>query len=143
MIQPFASHVVDDWGVQGDASGNPITMTVLADPRFAYMVSYATVSVLQAVPTNLNSRVAFSRDNEASIGFHELLISTTVNPANITKTHIPPPFIWKGGGLGRIVFASSNTDADVYRIAAEFLLFNLEARHTTPLGHLLYGRGSN
>lgn len=146
---PMAAYIVDNFQATNAAGGGASTLTVQMDERFCSLVAYATLSMTQATPADIDARYRLDTTQASSpiapqvqgrrIEFTDSDIST----ATINDIWTPTPVIIPGGGAGGILtMGVVNIDTDLFRLSALIYLFNINVRQVMPMGPLLWARGS-
>lgn len=144
---PIAAYAVRDHQVTGAVGGGTAALTIDMDTRFCSLVGWMSASVNQGTPADADFRRVITSAQGAGI---PLLAENGVAVAVAAGLGIevqvlwsPPPVILPGGtDFGQASWSWVNVDADVYRLQAYIYLFNIRVRETTPMGPLLWARGS-
>ncbi len=145
---PFAAYSIVDMEVAGDASAGHVRMAVEMDPRFASLVAFFVHEIQQGTPATADVRLSVAGPQVPSQTMQDNVddISSTVADSNISLQFAPTPYILPGGhkagSVPRIFSRSLNVDGDTYRLSALIYLFNIRVREVTPMGPLLWARGS-
>lgn len=145
FYSPQAAYHVSNHAVTGDASGGNATLQVVMDDRHCSLLSYLTISIIQGTSADADVRLSLASGQTPLQAFQGpvVAISATVIGQTITKTWNPPAYLIPGGpNVGTIECRALNVDGDVYRIGALIYLFDIRAREETPMGPLLFSRGS-
>jgi len=148
---PIAAYGVSGATVAGDVSSGIATINLTMDNRYCSLVGYATGRILQGTPADAELRMAIGV-TAAPLGKVPLqvdqgdvtAIAATVSPDSIAKTWLPPSIILPGGVDAPVLsLAATNVDGDFFTIDALIYLFNIRVRELTPMGPILFSRGSN
>jgi len=146
---PFAAWSVVNHTATGDATGGAIVCEVILDNRFVSLVSFVTVDNTQATPANADLRISVDSVTGArqipQMRFQNLVVATsaTLSTNTIGRTWNPPPQLLPGGSQsGRIRGEMVNVDTDVMRLGCFIYEFRIDVREKTPMGPLLWARGS-
>ncbi len=149
FTSPFAAYTVNNMNDTGDATGGSAVLKVTMDPRFCALIQYVTWNIGQATPAAAEFRLRIV----SSLNAVPLLvsqgtaanISLNVSSGNeVGETWTPTPIILPGsGGVAPFLEARfANVDTDVYKLFMNIFLFNIRVRELTPMGPLLWARGS-
>jgi len=146
---PFAAYTVDLMEDVGDGSGGTATLTVTMDPRFCALVQYATWDIAQATPAAAEFRVRLGALQQkvpiqTDQGTQANISATVSSSREVTRVWEPVPVVLPGGE-GPAPFLEgkwANVDTDVYRLSIQIFLFNIRVREVTPMGPILWARGS-
>ncbi len=144
---PFAMYNVRLATLAGDASGGLMTLSLTMDPRFCSLVSYVTAQVAGAAADNM-IRLTVGGGRIAGATFQGLVDAATQFTRVCAVTWQPPALILPGGtspaalGQHSINFQANNVDGDTFTLDAAIYMFNIRAREITPMGPLLWARGS-
>ncbi len=144
---PTAAYAVTNVGVTGDGGGGTSRVTITMDPRFCALVSYMTFGIQQAISQDVAYRMIIS---DAKFRIPSILdqgveatIGTTISAQSIAFTWEPVPVVLPGGPVLPIIQSTVlNLADDVHDLSAMIYLFNIRAREMTPMGPLLWARGS-
>ncbi len=146
---PQAAYAINSYEIVGDASGGKVSMTIEMDKRFVSLVSFVSLSVLQATSADIDYRlVVGSSSGTDQVASHQesgpiVAISSTVSNAEINKTMPIMPMMLPGAGQsGKILMELKNVDTDRFRVSALIYLFNIRVRELTAMGPLLWSRGA-
>ncbi len=141
---PFGAYAVKDFKQTGDASGGTVVFSINMDNRYTSFVSWLSVVVVQVAAADAEYRMFLDADRSA--GASEVLdaVSSSVLGANtISVVWRPPGMIMPGAGAGSTCGTIwENVLNDQFRLDAYIYLFDIRAREKTPMGWLLWSRGS-
>ncbi len=150
FIAPFASYVVQGFRATGDASSGRVELNIQMDDRFCSLVQFVSLEIAQATEASADFRMfigstapvsAIPRQNES--GVIQSVDPLVTNGREISRTWSPVPYILPGGRLApSIVIQALNVDTDNYFVDASIYLFDITVREKTPMGPLLWSRGS-
>lgn len=145
---PTAAYAVTNFALTGDVSGGAVTHLVTMDNRFCSLVSWISFTIAQATAADADFRVSIGGTTGIIPVFVEnnaaVATSAVVNALTVGKTIVPPPAVLPGGGdPGIIAVRTLNVDTDVVTMNAMIYIFNIRAREKTPMGPLLWARGSS
>jgi len=131
----------------GDATGTTTTMVATMDPRFCSLISYVTFEVEQI--TKADKSVSISIQDSAMRTppqfESEIIVATTaaIGPPEVAKTWIPVPIVLGGGSVvPTIEVRCTNVDLDKHFLSVLVYIFDIRVREMTPMGPLLWARGS-
>ncbi len=143
---PQAAYSIKTMSVTGDVSGGAASLRIEMDERFCALVGFAAVQIAQGTAADADVRWLINGNTIASVVSTPTLnsVASTVTSFEVGSTFVPPPILIPGGpeAAALSVFLV-NVDADVFYLDAYIYLFNLRARELTPMGPLLWARGSN
>lgn len=145
LVAPFAAYTMKTMLVTGDASAGSASLNINMDPRFCSLVSYATIAIQQGTSADADVDLFVRGNTSGSVVFRNLVtaVASLVTASEIGLTWQPPPVMIPGGGEGASLEANfKNVDGDVFIIDALIYLFNIRVRELTPMGPLLWARGS-
>lgn len=115
------------------------------DDRFCSLVSFASISIQQGTAANAHLRWVINGDRVPGIieGRLAVGIADAVSTVNINDTFNPPAMVLPYGPSAPFVQVEAvNVDGDSYAMNALIYLFNARVRETTPMGYVLWARGS-
>lgn len=146
---PQAAYAINNFEVIGDASAGHARLTVEMDPRFCSLVAWVSFSIRQATSADAEYRLTVGSTSgatqiptQADSGL-VVAISSTITTAEINKMISIVPMMMPGAGQsGRVEANFLNVDTDTYRMSLLIYLFNIRVRELTPMGPLLWARGS-
>ena len=148
---PFAAYAVNAFTLTGDATGGRVELKVTMDARYCSLVQYLNMTNLQAATADAEFRFVLGAALAAGAVPQQTLSGdiTAINGnisggvATLNQTWSPAPFILPGGDVLPFVMGQMlNVDTDVYTIRTYVFLFNIRVREVTPMGPLLWARGS-
>jgi len=144
---PRFAYSIVDMQVTGDATAGHAGLTVTMDSRFCSLVSYVTIENQQATSADAEVRAFIAASGVPGQVFQALIVATsaTIAARTIGVTWNPTPFILPGSvppNRPRIVSRMLNVDTDEYFLNAFVFCFDIRVRETTPMGPLLWARGS-
>ncbi len=117
------------------------------DDRYTALVSYVTTSIVQVASADADFRSVIAVGTSwPTISDSGLItaINASVSGNTVTRTWEPAPAVLPGGKLRPLIQCQFlNVDADVYTMSALIYLFNIRSRELTPMGPLLWARGSH
>ncbi len=150
ITAPFAAYSVQQLQVTGDASGGSAACIVLTDVRYCHLLQYVHFNIQQGTAADADFRIVLGGLRQAGLGFQGTQTSTsaTINANTVGINWEPTPVIMPGGNVpaGQSAIGLSakalNVDGDVYLCDAYFYLFDIRVRELTPMGELLWARGS-
>ncbi len=147
---PIAAYAVHQFELVGDVSGGKNQMTIEMDPRFCSLVSFVSIAIRQGTSADAEYRlVVGTSTGVGQIPSHIesgliVAISSTVSTSEINKTSQITPMMMPGAGqAGKIQLETKNVDGDDALLNTLIYLFNIRVRETTPMGPLLWSRGSS
>jgi len=138
---PFGQYSLKAMEIVGDASGGLITFTVVADPRYCFVVVFVTADIIQGTPADAFVRFNMSSSEEPAVSLNTTMVALTGPTVSVQHTWQPTPIIMPGGNNAQFIVQTGNVLADRYRVDCQMLLYDINARQRTPLGHLLWPRG--
>lgn len=146
---PFAAWSLEAMTVTGDVSGGAASIGISMDMRYCSLVAFVTVAVLQTSAADADLRIQLTGSNTTDQGENVIMPSISATVASRTAGTVwrPTPQILPGGqsdaaNLPRISARSLNVSTDVFEISCLIYLFNIRVREITPMGPLLWARGS-
>lgn len=143
LSAPFAAHTVRALQVEHDASGGTAVQVINLDPRFCGLVSFMTGQIAQAI--NADADMSFTVTGNVTPSSVLRIVQPAGTDFEVARTWEPPPIILPGGATAgsQLRLAVDNVDGDDSFLDVWIYLFNIRARELTPMGPLLFGRGSN
>ena len=131
----------------GDVSGGNAALQIQMDPRYCALVAWLSFADVQVSSADADVRFAlFGSLGRIPIQIDSGLVvatSATVSSSTLERTWAPQPFMLPGDGGGAAAIVQAvNVDADVYTMSAMIYLFDIRVRELTPMGPLLWARGS-
>lgn len=142
---PFAAYSVQGFEMDGDASGGVLTQIIQTDERFCALVSYVAGSINMATPANSGARQTISSARQVPLmNLSQVVVALPAAfTAEINVMWNPPAVILPGtSDIGTIANIWPNVEDDTYRMHCLIYLFNIRVRELTPMGPLLFARGS-
>ncbi len=146
---PFAAYTVDRFQVGGAAGGGTARLTVTMDPKFCALIQYATWSINQATGAAAEFKLRITALQQSiplliDQGSVTNITATISGSEQVARTWEPTPVILPGsGGVAPFLEATwSNIDVNEYFLSLQVFLFNIRVRELTPMGPLLWARGS-
>lgn len=142
---PIAAYAIAGHAVTGDAGGGNASMRIIMDNRYTSLVSWCTMANIQVASADADFRIIlFGPGVPTQVDAGVITaISATVQPTTISRQWNPTPTILAGGdAVASISFIMLNVNLDVLDLSALIYLFDLRARELTPMGPLLWARGS-
>ncbi len=144
---PIAAYSVAGFQTAGDASAGLLQQAIVCDARYCSLVSWVTGSIQQATPADADFRFNLSSLSNRSVPLMTHAGATVAIAAaftvEINELWVPSPVVLPGGtDIGTIALNRVNVDGDVYNAHAMIYLFDIRVRELTPMGPLLWARGS-
>lgn len=146
---PRAAYSISGATVAGDVSGGTAGVLCSMDNRYCSLVSYCTGRINQATPADAELAMTIRELTSGRVpvlsdsGTVEAMAATTTSDA-IARTWLPPPIICPGADPVSILSVlATNNDGDVFVMDAVIYLFDIRVREVTPMGPILWSRGSN
>lgn len=144
---PIAAYAISNHAVTGDSGGGTATLRINMDPRYCALVSWMSSSVNQGTSADADFRRLLSSNAGQGIPLlAENGVATAVAAAfglEVQSLWNPPAAILPGSGdFGIATYSWVNVENDVYALNAYIYLFDIRVRETTPMGPLLWARGS-
>ncbi len=142
---PKFAYAVKDFRLTGDASGTFIQHDVFMDERWCALVSYVSFTIAQGTSADADFRMSIGslRSAELQDSGVVIAIASLVDSIEVSHTWNPPALILPGAGdAARIRLQTLNVLNDVVALSALVYLFDVRVRETTPMGPLLWARGS-
>lgn len=142
---PKFAYAVRDFLLTGDATGTFVQHTINMDERYCALVSYVTHTIAQATSADAEFQTSITSARSAQLRDSgiQVAVNSSVSALEIAHTWNPPALILPGAGDGaRIRIQVLNVDTDVVRLSALIYCFDVRVRETTPMGPLLWARGS-
>ncbi len=143
---PIAAYQITGHAVTGDASSGAATLAVTMDNRYTSLISYVTFSVAQATAADADFRATISSGTVwPTMSDSGLItaIAALVSGQTVTRTWEPPPAILPGGATTpTLQIQMLNVDTNVVSMSALIYVFDIRSRELTPMGPLLWARGS-
>ncbi len=143
---PIAAYSVQGFEMDGDASGGVLTQSIRTDERYCALVAYVSGSINQATPANADSRqtIASTRQVPIMVNSNVIVALAAAFTAEVNVMWAPPPVILPGTtDTGLISNIWENVLNDTYRMHCLVYIFDIRVRELTPMGGLLFARGSN
>ena len=150
---PFAAWSVANFETAHTATGR-VEQAILMDPRYCSLIAWCTTSVAQAITADQDVRITIPSPTsrvypEQNFQGNVESVVSVLGGRDVEVQWQPTPFILPGG-------LRSTTSADVPRITARWpnvvndssfmdllvYLFDIRVREVTPMGPLLWARGS-
>jgi len=143
---PFAAYNIRNFGITGDGSLGSAQLQVVMDQRYCSLIAYVMVRNEQDTVADADIRIRLSALRIAGCDLSETVeaMSALLGVATLTRTWEPPPVVLPGsGGVGTFLnFRMANlTDDDLF-LDALIYLFDIRVRELTPMGPILWARGS-
>jgi len=142
---PFAAYSVQGFEMDGDVSSGVVSQIITTDERFCSLVSYVAGSINQATPANADFRQTISSPRQVPL-MNNAGVVTALDAAFTAECNVmwnPPAVILPGAtDIGTIVNIWENVLDDTFRMHCLIYLFNIRVRELTPMGPLLFARGS-
>jgi len=145
FVAPKFAYAIRDFALTGDASGTFIQHTILMNENWCSLVAYVTFNVSQVVTADADYIIDIGSGHSAQMRDQgvQVSVSNTLSTVEIGHTWMPPPVILPGAGdSSRIRVQLLNNLNDIVRVSAFVYLFDIRVRETTPIGPLLWARGS-
>lgn len=146
FLAPIAAYSVQGHQVTGAVGGGVAALTIEMDNRYCSLVSWLTLTNVQVAAADADFRFTMfgtGTEDVPLIAQGGLATSIGFTTPSINELWRPPPVVLPGGpGVGQIVARMLNVDADVYQIACMIYIFDIDVRTKTPMGPLLWARGS-
>ncbi len=142
---PKFGYAIRNFALTGDASGTFTQHTISFDERFCSLVSYVTLGIQQVASADADFQLTINSDRSAQLNESgvQTAVASGVSGVEIGRTWNPPAYIYPGAGdNGRIRSQVLNVLNDVVTLSAFIYLFDVRVRETTPMGPLLWARGS-
>ncbi len=146
---PFAAYTIDRMQVSGAAGGGTAKLTVTMDPKFCSLIQYASWSINQATPAAAQFKLRITASQNATPilvdqGSVTNITATISGSEPVARTWEPTPVVLPGsGGVAPFLEATwSNIDVNEYFLSMQVFLFNIRVRELTPMGPILWARGS-
>lgn len=146
---PFAAWSLIGHSVTGDATAGAASLGCVMDMRFTSLVAFVSIDISQASAADADLRIQLVGSGVTTQAQNLVSPSISATVASNTIGHLwcPTPMILPGGvkdasDLPRISARLLNVDTDVYSMSALIYLFNIRVREVTPMGPLLWARGS-
>ncbi len=133
--------------ITGDASGGALVIRITMDPRFTTLVGYASFLNIQVSSADADFHLhigsALNRTPDQSDSGVVTAISATIDTKTITKTWFPAPILLAGGRVAPFIeLRMLNVTSDVVNLSLLAYVFDIRARELTPMGPLLWARGT-
>lgn len=143
---PFAAYQVRGLGAVSDAGGGFTQIRCVMDERYCSLVSTVMIRNIQTTPANADVRLRLSALRMAGVDLSELKVAQDIalGTSTITRTWEPPPIVLPGSGSTDtfVELRMENILADQLFLDALIYLFDIRVRELTPMGPLLFARGS-
>lgn len=142
---PQAAYAIAGHAVTGDVSGGNAVINLTMDPRFCSLVQFVTFEIAQGTSADAEFRMRIAGQLNPPMVDQglQVAVSSTVTGIEVSRTWSPPAVVLGGAGEGPSIQAIfKNVDGDVYDINAYIFLFDIRVRELTPMGPLLWARGS-
>lgn len=142
---PKFGYAIRNFSLTGDATGTFVEHTISFDERYCSLVSYVTLGIQQATSADADFQFTINSDRSAQLNDSgtQTAVVSGVSGVEIGRTWNPPAYIYPGAGdNGRIRSHVLNVDTDVVTLSAFVYCFDVRVRETTPMGPLLWARGS-
>lgn len=144
---PNFAYSVAGFQVTGAVGGGSAGLTIILDPRFASLIAYMTANITQVSSADADVRFNISdADGHVPRQLLQGPVAATaagVSGQTIGKSWSPVPSILPAGpGQSFCSVSFLNVDANVYQLDALIYCFNIDVRQKTPMGPLLWSRGS-
>lgn len=145
FVAPKFAYAIKDFLLTGDATGTFVQHTVLMDERWCALIAYVSFNISQATSADADFQITISSGRSASIqaSGSAHAVDSSVSTLEVRHTFQPTPLVLPGAGdTARLRMQVLNVDTDVVRLSAYIYLFDVRVRETTPMGPLLWARGS-
>ncbi len=145
FIAPKFAYAVRNFLLTGDATGTFVQQTIEMDERWCALVAFVEFTIQQATSADAEFQLSVSSDKSAELIDSGLQVAVNSSVSSLEVGHLwnPPPLVLPGAGdNARIRLQTLNVDGDIVRLSAYIYLFDVRVRETTPMGPLLWARGS-
>jgi len=144
---PFGAYSLLGHRVTGASGGGSMVLRANMDPRYTSLISYVTGIDSQVASADADVRLLVTADDSrVPPAIDQGLVAGTdavMSTNTIVRTWNPPALILPGGNaISNVRFEMVNVENDVYVMHALVYLFNIRVRELTPMGPLLWSRGS-
>jgi len=142
---PFAAYAIRLARITGDASSGFMGIDITMDPRFCSLITFITGQIQQATSADADVELSISGSPYPTVvsSGPQVAVASLVSGFEIASTFNPPPIILPGGNQAPLLRARYlNVNGDFGFIDAMVFLFNISVRETTPMGWLLFSKGS-
>jgi len=142
---PKFAYAIRNFLQTGDATGTFVQFRINMDERWCSLVAFAEFTIAQATSADAEFQFSISSDKSAELidSGLQVAVNSSVSGLEIGHTWAPPPLVLPGAGdNARIGLQVLNVDTDVVRLSAYVYCFDVRVRETTPMGPLLWARGS-
>lgn len=148
FLAPHAAYAVSGFKLAGTNTGGAAKFTLEMDPRFVSLMSYVTLGIQQDVAADAEIAMVLNSGDghvphqrfQASV----VAIASDVSTPQVSATWGPNPFLMPGGAKGsQLTVSMLNVDAFDYFLSCWILLFDINVREKSPMGPLLWARGSS
>lgn len=147
FIAPIAMYNFDH-SETGDASAGKVQIALVMDQRYTSIIRFITLGIRQGTPAAADVRYLIGQAaNQQSVRIGVTLIAqfvaATLNIETVVSSWVPPAQILpdSNGSSPRFDVEAENVLNDVYRVSAQILLFNINAREKVPLSVLMANTG--
>ncbi len=134
------------FSVVGDATAGAALLSVVLDPKYCHLVSFMTAQIAQTTSADADLSFLIAANRTPSMALREVqtAVATVTNTIEIARTWSPPALILPGGTTDNATASVryKNVDTDVYYLDMWAFLFDIRVRELTPMGPLLWARGS-
>lgn len=144
---PQGAYSINGHAVTGDAGGGVAQLRINCDARYCSLISWTNGFIAQGTPADVEFRTTMSSISGAGVplmthsGITVALVAAFVVEIN-ELWNVPPVILPGAGDPGTLLWTWVNTLADVYSCSAMIYLFDIRVRELTPMGPLLWARGS-
>lgn len=142
---PKFAYAVRNFALTGDDQLGFIQHEIKMDERWCSLISYVTFNMSQVASADVDYSLDIISGHSAEMRDQDVqkAISKTVTTVNVGHTWLPPPTVLPGAGdSARIRTHLLNVENDIVRVSALIYCFDVRVRETTPMGPLLWARGS-
>lgn len=142
---PHAAYAVKGFSLAHDASGGNAHIGVTMDNRFCSLVSYCTGAIKQITSADAGMSFELLGPTIATVALvgPVAAVISLVDTQEVRKTWEVPPLVLPGGSeVGTLSLQVENVLNDSSLIDVLIYLFNIRVRELTPMGPILWARGS-
>lgn len=142
---PKLAYSIKNFLVTGDASSGNLEQIIRMDQRYCSLVTFATLTIAQGTAADASFRMTITGNRTPGMDDSGLIVSvpSLVDSIEVSHTWFPMALILPGSGDDAILRARVlNVNGDVSRLDAFIYLFDIRVRELTPMGPLLWARGS-
>jgi len=141
---PKAMYTVRNFSVNGDATGDDQTLSVIMDPTYCSMIGYCSMQIATSAANRaIHWAVAGPTTPAALLNATISRIDGDIDGSQIAHTWMPPALINPGGAdeVPTLKLSVLNIDTEILNLQCTIFLFDIRARESAIYANLIAARG--